>query len=82
MKSGSKYNRSYYTMPTEIFARCFELYVSKCLGVKNSIVPAAFSQEGIYPTNDLMLDTISNYFGSQPFVKATPGQQRLKCADA
>jgi len=82
MKSGSKYNRSYYTMPTEIFARCFELYVSKCLGVKNSIVPATFSQEGIYPTNDLMLDAISNYFGSRPFVKAAPGQQRLKCADA
>lgn len=82
MKSGSKYNRAYYTMPTEIFARCFELYVSQCLGVRNSIVPATFSQEGIYPANQKMLETISQYFASQPFVRTKPAEQEMKCAHA
>ena len=80
LKSNSKYNRSYYTMPTEIFARCFEIYVSLCLGVKNSIVPATFSQEGIYPTNKEMLDAISHYFEKQSFVKATTPKPEQKCA--
>lgn len=82
MKSGNKYNRAYYTMPTEIFARCFELYVSQCLGVRNSIVPATFPQEGIYPANPQMLETISQYFSSQPFVKTKPAEQEMKCAHA
>lgn len=82
MKSGSKYNRAYYTMPTEIFARCFELYVSQCLGVRNSIVPATFPQEGIYPANPQMLETISQYFASLPFVRTKPAEQEMKCAHA
>lgn len=82
MKSGSKYNRTYYTMSTEIFARCFELYVSQCLMVRNSIVPATFPQAGIYSTSPEMLAAISHYFENQPFVKVQIAEQELKCADA
>ena len=82
MKSGSKYNRAYYTMPTEIFARCFELYVSQCLEVRNSIVPSTFQDSGIYPANAKMLNEISRYFSSLPFVKAERAEKELKCANA
>lgn len=82
MKSGSKYNRAYYTMPTEIFARCFELYVSQCLMVRNSTVPASFPEAGVYSTDSAMLAAISHYFENQPFVKVQITEQELKCADA
>lgn len=61
MKGNSKYNLSYYLTPTEIFARCFELYVSKILGVTNSIVPQDFSC-GIYPQDDAFLGKVKDYF--------------------
>ena len=82
LNSSGKYNRAYYTMPTEIFARCFELYVSQCLGVRNSIVPATFHNPAIYPTDAKMLDMISAYFSNLPFVKSNTVQKELKCANA
>ena len=82
MKSGCKYNRAYYTMPTEIFARCFELYVSQCLGVRNSIVPSTFENPGIYPANVKMLSLISQYFSSLPFMRSEIAEKELKCANA
>jgi len=60
MKGNSKYNYSYYTTPTEIFARCFELYVSRILGVKNSIVPCEFTW--VYNQNDTFLGMVEEYF--------------------
>lgn len=63
MKSRNKYNLSYYSMPTEIFARTFELYVSKVLGVTNSIVPVNFSDD-VYPTDEKFLELIASYFNN------------------
>ncbi len=63
MKSRSKYSLSYYSMPTEIFARSFELYVAKILGVKNSIVPVEFSED-VYPTDAAFLELIASYFNN------------------
>lgn len=61
MRRKSKYNLSYYLTPTEIFARCFELYVSKILGVNNSIVPDTFD-EGIYPQEEAFISKVKGYF--------------------
>lgn len=56
-----KYNLAYFLTPTEIFARCFELYVAKILGVKNSLVPEEF-REGIYPQHEEFLQSVKAYF--------------------
>lgn len=56
-----KYNLAYFLTPTEIFARCFELYIAKVLGVKNSLVPEEF-REGIYPQDDSFLEMVKIYF--------------------
>ena len=56
-----KYNLAYYLTPTEIFARCFELYIAKILGVKNSLVPDVF-KEGIYPQHEEFLQMVKVYF--------------------
>ena len=56
----TKYNLSYYQEPTEIFARSFELYVSKCLGVKNSLLPLDFGWE--YPCDEKFIEAVKFYF--------------------
>lgn len=61
MTGRTKYNLDYYSLPTEVFARCFELYVVKVLGVYNSIVPATFDQR-VYPQENTFLDKIGRYF--------------------
>lgn len=59
MQGRSKYNFSYYTMPTEIFARCYELYCTRILGISNSLVDASgFS----YLNEPLLLEKIGGYF--------------------
>lgn len=60
MKSKGKYNLSYYLIPTEIFARSFELYVKEVLGVNNSLTPTVY--EAVYPTDDEFIKAIELYF--------------------
>lgn len=56
-----KYDMNYYLKPTEIFARSFEIYVSKVLGVHNSLLPDTFTS--VYPTEDeAYMDAVNNYF--------------------
>lgn len=63
MASGSKYNASYYKQPTEVFARCFELYMSCCLKVNSSLVPLPESfQKSVYPMDAAFLSMVENYF--------------------
>lgn len=56
----TKYNLAYYLEPTEIFARCLELYISKVKGVTNSLLPQEFSFA--YPTDEDFLEIVSSYF--------------------
>lgn len=63
MKGKTKYNLTYYSRSTEVFARCFELYVSKVLEVNNSIVPQSFS-ESVYPQTDGFLKLVADYFNT------------------
>ena len=60
MKGKGKYNLSYYLIPTEIFARAFEIYVKEALKVNNSLTPATY--EAVYPTDEAFLNEITNYF--------------------
>lgn len=59
MNGGSKYNLSYFLTPTEIFARCFELYCVYILHLNNSLTPTVFGPS--YPTDEVFLNAIKGY---------------------
>lgn len=55
-----KYGKSYYKTPTEIFARCAEMYVSRVLGVNNSLIK---EEHGFaYPDDPVLMKYITEYF--------------------
>lgn len=60
LNGNSKYNMNYYLEPTEIFARCFELYMAKYRGVSNSLLPETFGWE--YPSDEKFLEAVKFYF--------------------
>lgn len=60
--SFSKYNLDYYLMPTEIFARCGEIYISRINGVVNSCCKIAESLGFAYPVNEDLDNQIKVYF--------------------
>lgn len=56
----TKYNLQYYLMPTEIFARCFEIYVVRCRGVDNSLCKP---ESGFaYPEDEKLVELIRGFF--------------------
>lgn len=57
---GSKYNLGYYLSPTEIFARCGEMYVYRTLGVRNAAVNKCEGFE--YPDDKELMDLINEYY--------------------
>ena len=60
MEGKSKYNISYYLTPTEIFARCGEMYLIRSLGVDNSLVKP---EGGIaYPEDTKLMELVKDYF--------------------
>lgn len=56
-----KFNRHYYFQPTEVFARCFEIYVSS-LGKWKHIGKTSFQNSVIYPTDEQLLRDVESYF--------------------
>jgi hypothetical protein len=57
----SKYNREYYLQPMEIFARCGEIYLTRVLGVDNSLCVPGHGVE--YPDDDALEAAVKEYFG-------------------
>lgn len=56
----TKYNLSYYLQPTEVFARCFEMYVVKCRNIDNSLCKP---QGGFaYPEDAILLSSIQEFY--------------------
>lgn len=55
-----KYDRAYYKNPTEIFARCGEMYVSRVLGISNSLIKDV---DGFaYPRKEKLMQLITEYY--------------------
>ena len=66
-----KYSLQYYTEPTEVFARCGEMYIKRVLNVSNTLnsVYGGFA----YPEeDDQLMELVENYF--EGFFKAQGGQ--------
>lgn len=71
MQGNTKYNLSYYLTPTEIFARCYELYCVKVLKVNNSLTPGTFGLP--YPQDDEFIGMVAEYFNNlQALCGVTP----------
>lgn len=60
LKGKSKYNLDYYLQPTEVFARCFEMYVIRIRGIDNSLCRpnAGFA----YPENERLMELIKDFY--------------------
>ena len=70
----SKYNYEYYTMPTEVFARCGEMYLIRTLKIKNSLVKMDGGLDYVYPDNAELMECINKYFG-EVFIPKYCGQE-------
>lgn len=60
LNGNSKYNLDYYLVPTEVFARCGELYFTRFRGVHNSLLK--FERGFDYPENEKLLELIKKYY--------------------
>lgn len=69
-----KYNVKYYETPTEVFARCFEIYVHRIIGMDNSIIDDCTGFA--YPDDPGLNKMIKGYF--QEILNAEGGAK--KCA--
>ena len=77
LKLTGKYNLKYYKTPTEVFARCFEMFVKRKLKMDNSIIEDC--DTFAYPKSGLLDDKIDEYFSEILGVTAKKGGE-LKCA--
>lgn len=56
----TKYNKAYFTEPTEVFARCGEIYLTVVRNVHNSICKPA--EDFVYPKETGLITAIKKYF--------------------
>lgn len=57
-----KYDKKYFMQKTEIFARCFEMYVTRTLGMQNSICKPDSDTSFAYPQSERLMHHIDDYF--------------------
>lgn len=58
----SKFNLSYYLQPTEIFARCGEIYLAKICKIDNSLIKPSMDFSFAYPDSDRLCQLIEEYY--------------------
>ena len=78
-ESKSKYNLSYYLLHTEAFARCFEIYVARVLGLNTSLCKMDEKLGWAYPKSERLTESIKEYFDS---LLATVNSVAQETADA
>ena len=59
-----KYDLDYYLEPSEAFARCGEIYLTRICGIRNSVVEPDPKNDFAYPDNIAINDRIRSYFNS------------------
>ena len=58
----TKYNLEYYLTPTEVFARCGELYLTQIKKVNNSLVKPDETLSFAYPKDEKLIELIREFF--------------------
>lgn len=81
---GSKFNLDYYLTPTEIFARCFEIYMTRCCGISNILISPAKTESFAYPLDEALEEKIREFFdqflafnSEELFCKLHPETEKL-----
>lgn len=62
LKGKTKYNLAYYLEPTEIFARCGEMYFKRIVGVNSSLL--AYGSRFAYPADEKLMELVKEYYDS------------------
>lgn len=62
LSGGTKYNLSYYLTPTEVFARCGEIYLTRICGVDNSLVKPDSECGFAYPADEKLDELIKEFY--------------------
>lgn len=62
LKGNTKYNISYYRIKTEVFARSFEMYCTRVLGIENSICNPDNEDDFAYPVDETLDGLVKEYF--------------------
>lgn len=62
LTGNSKYNLGYYLTPTEVFARCWEIYISRVLGLDFTLCKPDKEDEFAYPKDERLEEYIKTYF--------------------
>lgn len=62
LSKDSKYNLKYYLHPTEIFARCGEVYLQRIKGVKSSLLKPTLDEIFAYPVSDEFDAMVKEYY--------------------
>ena len=75
LRGKTKYNLKYYLIRTEVFARCFEMYLNDVLGVETSLLQIDRKEyDFAYPVDDWLRGKIAAYFA--------PVLESLKASEA
>ncbi len=61
LKKG-KYSLDYYLTATEVFARTFEMYMSRCCGISNVLINPSEAEGFAYPRDPSLEQKIRDYF--------------------
>lgn len=57
-----KYDLNYFLIPTEIFARCGEIFLSRIMGIDNSLIKPEEEKNFAYPDNKELNNLITEFF--------------------
>ncbi len=74
LKSKTKYNCAYYLQTTEVFARCFEIYLTRICKADNSLVNPRF--DFAYPEDTKLEQMIGDFFSRLMKEIAQEGEEK------
>lgn len=57
-----KYDLDYYLSATEVFARCGEIYFSRCCGIRSALISIEERESFAYPTDEQLEELIRDFF--------------------
>ncbi len=57
-----KYDLNYFLIPTEIFARCGEIFLSRIMGIDNSLIKPEGGKNFAYPNDKELNNLITEFF--------------------
>lgn len=78
LSGNTKYNMEYYLTPTEVFARCWEIYITRVLGLDFTLCKQDEEDSFAYPRDKELEEYVKYYFDrlSEERINKTPPEIR------